>query len=657
MGLRGMLKSKLKILRSDSEDEDSKPKVDRCGVPACGDITIPVPATTCIDPEGRVTLTYSPHNEIKQPLKGWMTYGGRDKSNPFMLEYTYFSMHELMTDWGQYNWAKVDSWLDEVADRGRHGVFRVVVDYPSTYPDYRCPDFLGVKTTKYCAYGDDGKYPDYTNANLRRAIPEFVRAMGAKYDGDRRLASIQAGLLGYWGEWHMLDGFPDAQLQDDVIRAFSEAFQQTHIQVSVDAAERSNCGRLSLYRMGYHDDSYAGTTLRQAVPALQRQRLCETWKRVMNGGELTYCNEGNQKEFYLSDTGNAKFDKAIEALPVSWLLNDAYKGYKDAERLRSLNSAAKMGYQIHMASVLCARDGVHMVIVNRGTTPFYYPVWITGTCDKLDPQVEGNTPFEQNEQLRFLLPGHKLNMVIPLPLDNLIGNTLQLRLMINSTMLLPNQVIHWANSEDHSGALTVYLPITQQTVAYGLESMPTPAPAVISRGMPIGRSLTQETTCEKTNHAQIPVTAVMPSAFTVELGRIDDSQTVKNLTNKVSTGDMDDWDQYIEFECTEQGGRKGFNGEFTFNVAAGAIIQQMECNYRGQRYKSQPWELDIFDIKVASWVNVWKNTDVKSWKWSASSVDLPEGSFESDGVVRVRITSPTTNDAGQLDYLALLVSQ
>ncbi|KNC73857.1 hypothetical protein SARC_13585, partial [Sphaeroforma arctica JP610] len=80
---------------------------------------------------------------------------------------------------------KIDQWLAEVCARGRHAVFRVVVDYPSTYPEHRAPDFLNVKTSAYDAYGDKGKAPDYTNQHFRRALNEFIRAMGQKYDGDK----------------------------------------------------------------------------------------------------------------------------------------------------------------------------------------------------------------------------------------------------------------------------------------------------------------------------------------------------------------------------------------------------------------------------------------------------------------------------------------
>ena len=53
------------------------------------------------------------------------------------------------------------------------------------------------------------------------------------------MCAIQAGLLGYWGEWHATDGFPDRQLQHEVQEAFTRAFTRTQVVISADALELS----------------------------------------------------------------------------------------------------------------------------------------------------------------------------------------------------------------------------------------------------------------------------------------------------------------------------------------------------------------------------------------------------------------------------------
>jgi hypothetical protein len=45
-------------------------------------------------------------------------------------------------------------------------------------------------------------------------------AIIAQSDGDSRIVAIEAGFLGYWGEWHMEKGFPGRDVQDLVQAAF-----------------------------------------------------------------------------------------------------------------------------------------------------------------------------------------------------------------------------------------------------------------------------------------------------------------------------------------------------------------------------------------------------------------------------------------------------
>jgi hypothetical protein len=45
-----------------------------------------------------------------------------------------------------------------------------------------------------------GLTPDYGGEPLLSALVNFVAALGRKYDGDKRIAFIHLGLLGFWYE-------------------------------------------------------------------------------------------------------------------------------------------------------------------------------------------------------------------------------------------------------------------------------------------------------------------------------------------------------------------------------------------------------------------------------------------------------------------------
>jgi hypothetical protein len=56
-----------------------------------------------------------------------------------------------------------------------------------------------------------GVQANYRDLELLVAIEHFIVAFGSQYDGDPRIAFIQAGLIGCWGEWNAYgtDFLPD----------------------------------------------------------------------------------------------------------------------------------------------------------------------------------------------------------------------------------------------------------------------------------------------------------------------------------------------------------------------------------------------------------------------------------------------------------------
>lgn len=130
------------------------------------------------------------------------------------MEFQYFAMGELVDGWGRYDWQVLEAALDKAKAGGRQLIFRIYLEYPGK--DDVLPSFLlkeGVKVTRWNDEG--GKVvvtPDYESEIVRRAIREFIGALGKKYGGDPRVGFVTAGILGLWGEWHnypreLADGF------------------------------------------------------------------------------------------------------------------------------------------------------------------------------------------------------------------------------------------------------------------------------------------------------------------------------------------------------------------------------------------------------------------------------------------------------------------
>jgi hypothetical protein len=109
----------------------------------------------------------------------------------------------IVGDSAAFDWKKLDDALAGSASRNNHAVFRVICHFPGQ--ENKVPQYLldaGIDMRWYSG----GRSPYYGDAKLQEALEQFVRALGRRYDGDKRIGWIQAGLLGFWGEWVLICG-------------------------------------------------------------------------------------------------------------------------------------------------------------------------------------------------------------------------------------------------------------------------------------------------------------------------------------------------------------------------------------------------------------------------------------------------------------------
>ena len=202
------------------------------------------------------------------PLKGLVPYAIEWKKDrfPHSMEFSYIPMDALMTGWVKYDWEPLEKILEETRGRGKQSIFRIYLEYPkkkSALPKFLQDD--GVKITKWKSEDGLNFTPDYEEPKLRRAMKEFIAAMGKKYDGDPRIGFITMGMLGLWGEWH---NFPRQELlaskevQKEVMKSFDDAFSKTHILMRYPAGEGNyHYADNRQSNVGYHDDSFGWATL------------------------------------------------------------------------------------------------------------------------------------------------------------------------------------------------------------------------------------------------------------------------------------------------------------------------------------------------------------------------------------------------------------
>ncbi|HZL05065.1 MAG TPA: hypothetical protein VFE45_06565, partial [Coriobacteriia bacterium] len=231
------------------------------------------------------------------PLKGFAPFQGDYDTFPHSMEWSYFPLDAVMTGPDTFDWTVLDASLDEIASRGHQTALRFYLDYPSLDPGI--PQYLldgGLTTYTYDDYGNNGRSlaPDYDDPALREAMSQFVSALGARYDGDPRIAYLQAGLIGFWGEWHTYPyngepGFenwmPSDATQLEVLTDFDEAFDQTELEVRYPSPLNKELD------FGYHDDSFAFSTMRSSfgwyfMDLMDQNGTADKWVTNSVGGEL-----------------------------------------------------------------------------------------------------------------------------------------------------------------------------------------------------------------------------------------------------------------------------------------------------------------------------------------------------------------------------------
>ena len=350
-------------------------------------------------------LAYAPA-PADNPLKGFVPYQGQGADFPHSMEFQYLPLADLMAGPEEFTWEPMERLLNTIAGRGCQAVVRVFLEYPGKptgVPKYLIDsgvtlrEWLNTNTQPFPP--KKIATPDYEDPRLRSALASFIKAFGARYDGDPRLGSITAGLLGTWGEWHDYphdEWFASKTVQNEVMDAYEAAFQKTPVLLRYPAGEDDFAHAPNARRnLGYHDDSFAWATLdtgknaddwffMTALKTAGPEALTK-WRTRPIGGEIrpelwpclwtdSGCDEGQD------------YARSVAATHATWLMDSSTSKKLPAKRRdRAIAAARLLGYELHArnADLAISPDGrtfsVTMTIENRGVAPFY-ATWPMEVC-------------------------------------------------------------------------------------------------------------------------------------------------------------------------------------------------------------------------------------------------------------------------------------
>lgn len=156
---------------------------------------------------GTVKASFTEINDVlPNPYKGFVPWVG--DSNPVYdtkLRYGAYTWKYLEPSKGQYDWSYLERSWPNLALNGRRVGFRISMAYPHS-GEVDIPQWLvdeGVALDPYEIDGMEGLAPDWDDPNLLAAHHDLILAIGDRYDSDPRVAWIDIGSYGFWGEWHV----------------------------------------------------------------------------------------------------------------------------------------------------------------------------------------------------------------------------------------------------------------------------------------------------------------------------------------------------------------------------------------------------------------------------------------------------------------------
>lgn len=317
---------------------------------------------------------------LDNPLKGWAPYTDAGTiRQPYSMVFLYVPWSELEPREGEYRFEEWEQKAWEVpAAQGKHIIFRVFVDYPkrpSGLPEWLRAD---VNQTKYTDHGG-GNSPDYDSPRMRAAMRKFIEALGKRYDQHPRVAFIQLGMLGHWGEWHtwpQASMYANSTTEEQLIRAYRAAFPTKSLMVRYS---RDFAGTQDW--LGFHDDMFPEDTDNGKdwgfLPKLRKTGRTENWRVAVVGGEMV--PRGASRWM------GPDFDQTLqmaERAHFTWVgpygppldRTDTAEFRQNSEKL-----VRRMGYEFrldevrHAARVVSGSStSIQLSGENQGVAPFYY---------------------------------------------------------------------------------------------------------------------------------------------------------------------------------------------------------------------------------------------------------------------------------------------
>ena len=372
---------------------------------------------------------------LANPFMGFAPWVG--EQNPVYattLQYVNLTWRELEPVEGTVDFAKMERNWGNVQATGRRVGFRVCAALPGETGHIDIPQWLADRGIRMRAYEIDGAHglaPDWDDPEFLSAHHDFISALGTRYDEDPRVAWIDIGSYGFWGEWHVWMNDSLAAKLSTRLAILEDYFGAFPSKMKVIAFDDRFATKTVTDRGGGIRNDCLGTSdsndwylesLRAIDPGLNDR----IWKTALIGGE--FCGGGQGAV----EGTTTRFDLNFDFIKrTHWSFIGPAGGAivpQNAAHRKSLDRLANtLGYRFALraaefdASVSRGRTlALKIGVANRGVAPFYYP-WPL-VLHIVDPS--GNTAMRTTlaVDIRKWLPGETAeNVSVPIPGDLAAG--------------------------------------------------------------------------------------------------------------------------------------------------------------------------------------------------------------------------------------------
>ena len=425
-------------------------------------VLLAVTGATAVAAEPAVVIKPQETSELlANPGIGWETFGYPAKADknlpagiPSTILYVRWGWGQLEPQAGKINSELLESTLKNARASGQKLALRVKCCNPrkgaADHPAWLKEVGGRVLLVDYADGPAEIPIPDFDDPTMLDRHIDFIKRLGAAYDGHPDIARIEMGSIGWWGEWHMsrckAATMPTLENRHKVIDAYRAAFAKTPLMMTNPANE---CVSYAVSRgTGWRADSLGDlgsfspkwNHMRDAYPAaITRNHLQDAWmaapvsfeaprnvsefaekgwpvRSIFNYGLALHGSSFNGKSAPLPD--DAKFreelDRFLRRLGYRFVLKEITRPAQ-ARAGESLNlsmqwqnvGSAPCYQPYRVAYRLTGPDGSQHVVVGPTTVN----TWLPGSIELFTADFPENVPD--------LPPGesHEVRDSITLPAD------------------------------------------------------------------------------------------------------------------------------------------------------------------------------------------------------------------------------------------------